>query len=130
MRGQPQAKYTPARPITSQFPGNGCMDDLTAERSFASPCVILMYFVFFDMLSLGICEIGHWQTSSWLLQELKVCTVEYLFCTFHGCKPLKISNYIAFCITISLLSSIQRIRLKWSLSSMFFPCKKRIIFSA
>ena len=30
------AKYTTARPIATQFPGHGCMDDLTTGRSFDS----------------------------------------------------------------------------------------------
>ena len=30
------AKYTTACPIATQFPGHGCMDDLTTKRSFDS----------------------------------------------------------------------------------------------
>ena len=31
-----RAKYTTARPISTQFPGHGCMNDLTTERSLDS----------------------------------------------------------------------------------------------
>ena len=60
----------------AQFPGYGCMDDLTTESSFNSQatCVIMSLIYFFDMLSLGVCTTRHWQTSGRLVQELKVCT--------------------------------------------------------
>ena len=37
-----RAKFTTARPIATQFPGHGCMCDVTTERSFVSQamCVI------------------------------------------------------------------------------------------
>ena len=31
-----RAEYTTASPIASRFPGQGCMDDVTTERSFDS----------------------------------------------------------------------------------------------
>ena len=59
------------------FPGHGCMDDLTTERSFDSQvvCVIGVLGLLFDLLSTGVCTTRHWQTSSRLVQELNVCTV-------------------------------------------------------
>ena len=49
MRGQPGAEYTTVRPIATKFPGHGCMDDLTTERSFGSQAtwVIDVLGVFF-----------------------------------------------------------------------------------
>ena len=70
------AQYTTVRPIATQFPGYGCMDDLTTESSFNSQAtwVIMSLIYFFDMLSLGVCTTRHWQTSDRLVQELNVCT--------------------------------------------------------
>ena len=40
-----RASYTTARPISTQFPGHGCMYDLTTERSFGSQATLcLAYF--------------------------------------------------------------------------------------
>ena len=48
--------YTTARPIAYQFPGHGCMDDLTTERSFVlqARCVIYVLGLSFGMLSMGV----------------------------------------------------------------------------
>ena len=73
------AQYTTVRPIATQFPGHGCLDDLTTERSFNSQatCVVDVLGLFFDMLSMGFCTTGHWQTSGRLVQELNIRTVPY-----------------------------------------------------
>ena len=73
-----RAVYTTACAIATQFPGLGCMDDLTTKRSFDSQAawVIDVLGLFFDMLSMSVCTIGHWQTYGRLVQELNVdCTV-------------------------------------------------------
>ena len=64
-------------PVATQFPGHECMDDLTTERSFGSQATWVIYvsFLFFDMLSMGVCTTRHWHTSGRLVQELNVCTV-------------------------------------------------------
>ena len=36
MCGQPGHLYMTARPIATQFPAHGCMDDLTTELCFGS----------------------------------------------------------------------------------------------
>ena len=60
-----------ARPIGTQFPGQGCMDDLTTERSVSSQAtwVIDVLGLFFDFLSMGVLE------NIRLVQEFNVCTV-------------------------------------------------------
>ena len=45
-------------PRYTQFPGHGCMDDLTTECSFdsqATYCVIAVLGPFSDMLPMGVC---------------------------------------------------------------------------
>ena len=66
-----RAQYTTANPIAKQFPGYGCMDDLTTESSFYSQAtwVVMCLVYFFDMLSLGVCTTRHWQTSGQLVQN-------------------------------------------------------------
>ena len=58
------------------FPGHGCMDDLTVERSFdlQATRVIDVLDLFFDMLSM------HWRRTGRLVQELNVCTVASHVC--------------------------------------------------
>ena len=53
------------------------MYDLTAERSFGSQATwfIDVLGLFFDMLTMGVCTAGHWQTSGRLVQEINVCTL-------------------------------------------------------
>ena len=72
-----RALYTAARPIATQFPWHGRMDDLTNERSFDSQAtwVIDVLGLLFDM---AVCITRHWQTSGRLMQELNVCTVPFL----------------------------------------------------
>ena len=48
-----RAEYTTARPIATQFPGHGCMDDLTIERGVDLPAA-RAYIV-----SLGVCSTRH-----------------------------------------------------------------------
>ena len=38
-----RAKFTTARPIATQFPGHGCMCDVTTERSFVSQAMCVIY---------------------------------------------------------------------------------------
>ena len=58
-----------AHPIATKFAGNGCMDDLTTERSFDSQAtwVSTVLDLFVDMLSMGVCTTRHWQMSSRLV---------------------------------------------------------------
>ena len=49
-----RAKYNTARPIATQFPGHGCMDDLTTERSLVLQalrvsfmCLAYCFYMFF-----------------------------------------------------------------------------------
>ena len=53
------------------------MEDLTTERSFESQATryIGVLDLLFDMVSMGICTIRHWQTSGRLVEELNVCAV-------------------------------------------------------
>ena len=55
------------------------MEDLTTGGSLDLQAtytwVIDVLGLFFDMLSMGVCATRHWQTPSWLVQELNVCTV-------------------------------------------------------
>ena len=55
-----------------QFPGHGCMDNLTTERSFDLQAT---WFIGVDTLSMGVCTTRHWQTYGRLVQEVLVCTV-------------------------------------------------------
>ena len=65
-----------ARPIATHFPGHGCMDNLTTERSLDSQAMwACMCFAYFLTLFIGVCTTWHWQTSGQLLQELNVFTV-------------------------------------------------------
>ena len=77
MRGQPRHYRWPDAQLLPQFPGHGCMDDLTTERSFdlQATWVIDVLGKFFDMLSMGFCTTRRCQTSGRLVQELSVCTV-------------------------------------------------------
>ena len=73
MRGQPRyyTLYMTARPIVAQFPGHGCMDDLTTERRFDSEATCVTDVLgLFGMISMGVCTARHWQTSVRLVQEL------------------------------------------------------------
>ena len=74
-----QSKYTTARPIATQFPGHGCMEDLTNKRNFdlQATWAIDMLGLFFDKLSRGVCTTKHWRTSGRLVQEFNVCAVYY-----------------------------------------------------
>ena len=56
MRGQPGPQYTTARPIATQFPGSGCIDDLTTVRSFdlQATWVIGVFILCFAMLYMGV----------------------------------------------------------------------------
>ena len=66
-------------PDCHHFPGYGCMDDLTTERSFDSQasCVINVFGLFFDILPMGARKTRLLQTSGRLVQELNVCTVVF-----------------------------------------------------
>ena len=48
---------------------------------------LLCAWPFFDTLSIGVCTTRHWQMSGQLVQELNVCTVQFLSCTLdiYGC---------------------------------------------
>ena len=65
-----QTLYNTARPIVTQFPGHGCIDNLKRRGWLMS----LDYF--FDILSMGVCTTRHWQTSGRLVQKTKVSTVD------------------------------------------------------
>ena len=67
-----------ARKIAIQFPGNGSIDDFTTDSTFESQTtwVIDVLSLFFNMLSMEVCTTRHWQSSSQLVQELNVCTVD------------------------------------------------------
>ena len=39
---------------------------------------------FCDILSMGVCTTRHWKTSGRLVQELNVCTVQHVECTFDN----------------------------------------------
>ena len=72
-----QTWYTTARPIATQSPGLGCMDDLRTKRSFDSQTIgsLVCLPYLFEILSMGVCTTRHKQTSGRLVQELNVCTV-------------------------------------------------------
>ena len=61
----------------AQFPGYGCMDDLTTECCFVlqATWVIDVLGLILDMLSKCVCTTRHWQTTGRLVQALNVCTV-------------------------------------------------------
>ena len=73
--------YTNAHPNATQFRWHGCIGDHTTKRSFDSQAMwdsratIDVLGLFFDMLPIGVCTTGHWETSGRLVQELNVCTV-------------------------------------------------------
>ena len=75
----PRAQYTSAHLIATQFSGLGCMEDFTTGGSFDLQAtytwVIDVLGLFFDMLSINARTTRHWETPSWLVQELNVCTV-------------------------------------------------------
>ena len=78
-RGSPDIPYTPARPIATAFPGHGCMDDLTTERSFDSPATWAIDWLgsfHFDMLSMIVGTTRHWQTFGRLVEEVGICTIK------------------------------------------------------
>ena len=50
MQWQHGVLYTTVRPIATQFPGHGCMEDLTTERGFDSHAVLVI-----DVLVLLAC---------------------------------------------------------------------------
>ena len=88
--GAVRAEYTTGRPIAIQFPGNGCMDDLTTESSFHSQAtwVINVLGLFFDILPIGVCTTEHWQTSGRLVLEFKVYSILLQSRTrLLGCSP-------------------------------------------
>ena len=63
-----------ARPIATQFPGHGSMDDLTTERSFDLYATWRIGLLF-DMLLMGVCTTRRWHTSGRLVQKVNVSTV-------------------------------------------------------
>ena len=65
------------RPIVTQFPGLGCMDDLKTKRRVDKEAtwVIDMLGLFLDMYSMGVCTTRQWQTAGRLVQEFDICTV-------------------------------------------------------
>ena len=62
------------------------MEELTTERSFDSQDTqyIGVLDLFFDMVSMGICTIRHWQTSGRLVEELNVYAVTASY-VGHSC---------------------------------------------
>ena len=83
MQGQPGHYSMHDRmPHTTQFPGHGCMDDLTTERSFDSLVTMVIDVrirsLFYDVLSMDLGTTRHRQTSGRLVQKLNVCTVTFL----------------------------------------------------
>ena len=46
-------------------------------RKLRGALICLGYY--FDMVAMGVCATGHWQTFGRLMQELNVCTVEEVF---------------------------------------------------
>ena len=75
-----RAKYTTSRSMATQFPGHGCMDDLTTERNCDSQVtwVIVVLVLFFYILPMDVCTTRHWQMSGRLVQESNVRTVAYV----------------------------------------------------
>ena len=73
---------TTACPIAIKFPGHGCMDDLTNERSFDLQAMwsIALLGLFLYLLAMGVCTTRHWQTSGRLVQESNVSTVCMYVC--------------------------------------------------
>ena len=69
--------YRTARPIATQFPRHGGMDDLKTERSFdlQATMVIGVLSPYIDMLTKGACTTRHSQTSGRMVNESNVCTV-------------------------------------------------------
>ena len=72
--GQPGHNKTTARPIATQFPGHGCMDDFTTESSFdmCHRCVLAYLLTCYPCVFV---QPGTGQTFGRLLQELNVGTV-------------------------------------------------------
>ena len=60
--GSPVIIYDRTPDLSTQFPGHGCMDELTTERIL-------------DILSTGIGTTMQWQTSGRLVQKLNVSTI-------------------------------------------------------
>ena len=67
-------------PIAIQFPGNGCMDDLTTERSFESQATWTIDVFGLFLLFMSVCATTQRQASCRPVQELNVCTVPYSIC--------------------------------------------------
>ena len=72
-----RVKHTTRGPITTNFPGLGCMYDLTTEHSFdlQATMVIGVLGLISGMTSMGVCTTRHWQTTGRLVQGLNICTV-------------------------------------------------------
>ena len=69
--------YT-VRPIVTKVPVEGCVDKLKTECSLDSQATWAIYVLnlFLDMLSIVFCKTRHRQTSSRLVCELNVCTLD------------------------------------------------------
>ena len=65
--------------MTIQFPGHGCMDDLTTEQSFDLQATWTMYVVGLqcNMSSMDVCATRHWQKSGRVAQQINACAVYY-----------------------------------------------------
>ena len=96
------AKYTNACPIATQFPGHGCMDDLTTKRSFDSQTTwvidmqgkTILKCVFMDVYTTR-----HRRASGRLVHELNVCTVgqRAKIKSLLVCKPIRSSMVVVSC---------------------------------
>ena len=76
MPGQPGHYARPHPRLQSRFLGKDARVTST-EHSFdwQASWIIVVLGLFYDMSSMNVCTIRHWQTSSRLVQELNVCTV-------------------------------------------------------
>ena len=94
--GSPWTEYTATHPIATQFPGHGCIYDLTTELSFDSQAtwVIDVFGFLFDMIFISVCTTRHWQTSGRMVQKLNICTVaKYCLSIFNLCMSGFKSQY-------------------------------------
>ena len=96
MHGQPMGRIHGHTPFATQFPGHGCIYDLTTELSFDSQAtwVIDVFGFLFDMIFISVCTTRDWQTSGRLVQNLNVCTVaKYCLSIFNLCMSGFKSQY-------------------------------------
>ena len=75
-----QAYYTTASPIVTQFPGQGCVDDLTTESSYGLQntwVIDVLDLLYLNMLSMVVFSTRHW--SGRLEQEINASTEDHFY---------------------------------------------------